>query len=189
MTSAVSGPLAGSVRWAVVPYVPRPPFRLYAGPGRDPIEVSEVGTIVAAAKSGEAALTYLVESKAGPVLILNEPPAGGLQEVTALRLLRFSQLTSDERESVRRQDEPLLYHLDPTRFALPEENAAMVSSLVRVHVDAIDGGSPLGVLDVNESRVLGERIIEFYGFDTRNLLERKIQELAARRRVREEGER
>lgn len=33
-------------------------------------------------------------------------------------------------------------------------------------------------------RVLGERIIRFYGFDTRLLLERHIRELAARRRAR-----
>ena len=31
-----SGRLAGTVRWAVVPYTPRPPFRLYAGEGHAP---------------------------------------------------------------------------------------------------------------------------------------------------------
>jgi hypothetical protein len=58
----------------------------------------------------------------------------------------------------------------------------MISSLVRVHVETIESGPPLGLLEAHELRVLGERIIEFYGFDVRNLLERKIQELAARRR-------
>ena len=183
MTSRASGPFAGSVRWAVVPHVPRPPFRLYAGPERAPIEVTDVETVIAAARKGEAALTYLVESKARPVLILNDPPGQGFEEVTALRLVRFSRLTPDERERIRRQEEPLLFHLDPERFDLPDENAAIVPSLVRVHVDAIDAGQPVGVLDVNELRVLGERIIEFYGFDTRNLLERTIQELAGRRRA------
>lgn len=186
MSPSASGPLAGSVRWAVVPYVPRPPFRLYAGSGHEPIELADVGTIIAAAKRGEAALTYLVESKVRPVVILNEPPAEGLREVTALRLLRLARLTEAERERIRRQEEPLLFHLDPERFDLPEENAAMVSSLVRVHVETIESEVSLGLLDARELRVLGERVIEFYGFDVRNLLERKIQELAARRRLRDQ---
>jgi hypothetical protein len=35
-------------------------------------------------------------------------------------------------------------------------------------------------------RVLDERLIDFYGFDTRLLVERRIRELAARRREREQ---
>ena len=56
----------------------------------------------------------------------------------------------------------------------------MVSALVRVHVDAIGGGPPLGGLSDEEARILGERIIRFYGFDTRMLIEQRIRELAAR---------
>ena len=72
------------------------------------------------------------------------------------------------------------------RFDLREENAAMVSSLVRVHVETIESDVSLGRLDAHELRGLGERIIDFYGFDVRNLLERKIQELAERRRLRDQ---
>jgi hypothetical protein len=73
----------------------------------------------------------------------------------------------------------------PNRFDLPEESAVMVSALVRLHADAIGSGPPLGQLDDNEMRVLGERLIRFYDFDVRLLLERYIQELAARRQARE----
>jgi len=175
--------LAGSVRWAIVPYAPRPPFRLYAGEQQPPIVVPEAETLIAGARRGEAEFTYLVPGKARPVLLLSEPPSSHHQEVTGLRLLRLSKLGPGEQEQVRQQHDPLLFHLDPVRFDLPEENAAMVSALVRVHVDAI-GPDSCGTLDPNEFRVLGERLIEFYGFDTRLLVERKIRELAARRRER-----
>jgi len=48
-----------------------------------------------------------------------------------------------------------------------------------VHADAIDAGQSLGELNPDEMRVLGERVIDFYRFDTRLLIERKIRELAA----------
>lgn len=189
MSRRASGRLAGSVRWAVVPYSPRPPFRLYAGEEHAPIVAPDADSIIAGVRSrgGEAELTYLVPGKARPVLILSEPPDERLREVTALRLLRFSRLTGEEQERVRRQEDELLFHLPPDRFALPEENAAMVSALVRLHVDAIGEGAPLGVIDDREWRLLGERIIRFYQFDTRLLVERQIRELAARRRARDES--
>jgi hypothetical protein len=51
-----------------------------------------VKTVVSAAKRGEAALTWLVESKVRPVLVLNDPPASGPLEMAALRLLRLARL-------------------------------------------------------------------------------------------------
>ena len=175
--------LAGTVRWAVVPYTPRPPFRLYAGEGHAPIQVHEPTQIFRAARrGGDAEFTYLVPGKARPVLILSEPTVHLHRELTALRLVRLSKLGDDEAARVRHQEEPLLFHLDPERFSLPEESAAMVSALVRLHVDAIEHAEPLGELNSNESRVLGERIVAFYGFDIRSLIDRRIRELAARRR-------
>jgi hypothetical protein len=143
--------------------------------------VDNAATIIAGAKrhGGDAELTYLVTAKTRPVLVLNDP-VGHHGEVTALHLLRLSKLDETERDRVRRQDDELLLHLAPARFDLPEENAAMVSALVRLHVEAI-GDDALGALDTNEARVLGERIIRFYRFDTRLLIERQIRELAAGR--------
>ncbi len=187
MTARVPGDLAGTVRWAVVPYAPRPPFRIYGGPQRAPYIVDDVERLInASRKGGDADLTYLVPSKARPVLILNNPPRTEHQEVTALRLLRLSKIAdASQQERIRQQLDPLLFHLDPARFGLPEENAAIVSALVTIHVDAISAGEMLGSLNTHEMRALGERIINFYGFDTRLLVERTIRALAARRRVRE----
>lgn len=189
MSFPAPGRLAGTVRWAIVPYAPRPPFRLYAGEGHPPVSIPDVATLLASARrGGDAEFSYLVPGKVRPVLILNDPPSEHHQEVTALRLLRLSKLADPARqEEVRRNDDPLLFHLDPARLDLPEENAVIVSALVRVHVDAIDSGSSLGALSPAEMSTLGERIIGFYEFDTRLLVERKIHELASRRRLREEG--
>lgn len=184
MSSSAPGLLAGSVRWAVVPYAPRPPFRIYAGEDHAPIVVPSADTIIASAKQagGEAELTYLVPGKARPVLILSEPPSDELREVPALRLVRLSKLSADEQARVRRQEDELLYYLSPDRFDLPEENAVLVSALVRVHLDAVAAGPHLGTLDDRESRVLGERIVRYHRFDTRLVVERQVRELLARRR-------
>ena len=180
MSTRAAGRLAGTVRWAVVPFAPRPPFRLYAGEGHAPITSPNVDPIIAAARAGgDAELTYLVSGKARPVLILNDPPSEHHREVTALRLLRLSRLSDQEQSHVREGKDELLFHLDPKRFDLPEQNAAMVSAIVRVHVDAIGSGPPAGVLGDIEMRIVGERVIRFYGFDTRLLIERRIRELAA----------
>ena len=188
MSGSSAGLLAGSVRWAVVPFAPAPPFRLYAGTGSDPIAVPEADTLInAARRGGDVDFSFIVLGKARPVLLLNDPPAEYHREVVALRLLRLSRLSPEEQERVRSQEEELLLHLVPHRFDLPEESAAIVTALVRLHVDAIGDGGALGQLDDNEMRVLGERIIGFFGFDVRRLLERQIRDLAAGRRARGSG--
>ena len=182
MSSRGRGRLTGTVRWAVLPYAPRPPFRIYAGEGQVPIVSPAVDAIIEGMRKrgGDAELTYLVSGKARPVLILNEPPSEHHRDVTALRLLRLPRLGEEQRERVRRGEEQLLLPLPPDRFDLPEENAVMVSALVRLNVDAIGSGPSLGELSEDEFRILGERIIRFYGFDTRLLVERRIRELVAK---------
>ncbi len=131
-------------------------------------------------EGGDAELTYLVPAKTRPILILTDPPSAHHEEVTALRLLRLAKLRGDDQQAIRDQQDELLFYLQPDRFKLREENAAMVSALVRVHLGAIESGPALGGLNDNEMRVLGERIIRFYGFDTRLLVAQQIEELIAR---------
>ena len=185
MSDVSPGSWAGSVRWAVVPFTPRPPFRVYAGDRHAPIVVAEVGTLITAARSGgDPELTYLVSGKARPVLVLSAPPAREHREIVALRLVRLSRLTAEEQRKVRALEDELLFHLAPDRFDLPEECAAMVNAIVRVHADAVDTGPSLGQLDGDEMRKLGERVVRFLGLDTRRLVERAIRDLAARNRER-----
>lgn len=177
--------LAGSVRWAVVPYVPAAPFRLYAGAGADPVELPDARSLFTAARrGGDPELSYIVAGKVRPVLLLGDPPDVHHEEVVGLRLLRLSRLPPEEQELVRRGDEELLVYLPPERFALAEESAAMVTALVRMHVSAIDDGVALGTLDRQEAARVGEAVIRYYGFDATRLVERRIRELAERRRQR-----
>lgn len=178
--------LAGAVVWAVVPFVPEAPFRLYAGEDRAPVEVDEPGKLIAAARKGsDSEFTFLVPGKARPVLVVSDRADERLAEVIALRLLRLGALTAREREIVRSNEDPGLYHLDPDRFALPEENAAIIAALVRVHRSAIDP-QPVGRLSADELRVVHERVATYYGLDLRQLVRHELQRLAdAQRRRRE----
>lgn len=178
--------LAGAVVWAVVPFVPEAPFRLYAGEGRAPVEVDEPGKLIAAARKGsDSEFSFLVPGKARPVLVVSDRVDERLREVLALRLLRLGSLTAREREIVRSGEDPGLYHLDSERFDLPEENAAIVAALVRVHRSAIDPQS-VGRLGDDELRVVHERVATYYGLDLRQLVHHELQRLAEAQRRRGE---
>lgn len=178
---SASAVLAGSVRWAVVPFTPRPPFRIYAGVDQEPFEVDSAEKLVQAAfqPGGDASFTFLVPAKARPVLILNDPPVEHHREVLALRLLRLTKLPAEGQATVRAGDDELLLYLPPERFALEEENAAMLSAPVRLHAEAIDTRRPAaGTLSAEEQRVLADRLIRYLRFDTQLLVERRLRQLA-----------
>ena len=84
---------------------------------------------------------------------------------------------------MRSNEDPGLYHLDPDRFALPTENAAIIAALVRVHRSAIDP-EPVARLGVDELRVVHERIAIYYGLDLRQLVRGELERLAAAQRRR-----
>ena len=115
-----------------------------------------------------------------PVLVVSDRLDPRLDELIALRLVRLGGLTAREREIVRGQDDPGLFHLDPDRFDLPEENAAIIAALVRIHRSAIEP-RPIGRLSINELRVLHERVAS-YGLDLHRLVVEELRRLAATRR-------
>jgi hypothetical protein len=174
--------LAGAVVWGVVPFAPRAPFRLYVE-DKAPIEVADAAKLVAAVeKGGDAEFTYMVPGKARPLLVLSDAQHDALGELLALRLARFSKLDPTDQERIRAHGHDLLFHLDPAAFpGLPEENAAMVAGLVRVHRSAIVP-EPLGRLSPYELATLHERVVTFYGFNVRKLIERRLRDLAALQR-------
>jgi hypothetical protein len=168
--------LAGAVVWAVVPFTPQTPFRLYAGTDHKPIEVADATTIInGLRKGGDAQFEYIVPGKARPVLVISDAHDDDLGEYLALRLARFSKLTTDEQKRIRAQQHPTLFHLKPDRFSLPEENAAMLAGLVRIHRTAIKP-DPCGQLDEYELRTVHERFVLFHGFDVRALLQVAVQQ-------------
>lgn len=184
MARARRGGLVGRALWALAPYAPAAPFRLYPGPSdRPPVTVADVTQLRRAAqRSGDAEFTTLTSAKVRPVLVLAE--AGDSFDgpaALALRLRRFSKLDLDEQRAVREGSTPRLFHLRPDRFpGLPEENAALLTDLVRVARSAIDESEDLGGLDANELRILHERVVRYYNFDltilTRRLLEARLRD-------------
>ncbi|HTE63697.1 MAG TPA: hypothetical protein VK631_25290 [Solirubrobacteraceae bacterium] len=172
--------LAGAVAWAVVPFAPQAPFRIYAGTEQGPFDVPDAGRLIAAAKKGgDQQFTYLVPGKVRPVLVLSDAHDEDLGEYLALRLSRFGKLTAEEQQAVREHQHPTLFHLEPEKFgALPEENAAMIAALVRVHRTAVDQ-RVCGRLDDDELTTVHEQFIRFHGFDLRRLVEDRLKQLAA----------
>ena len=172
---------AGEVYWALVPYTPQAPFQIYTE-GSSPLEVPSVDQIVDGLRAGgDAEFGFLVRAKARPILLLSERSDPRTGDHFGLRLLRLSELSTEEREAVRDQREPLLFHLRPEHMAnLPEESAALISAPIRIHESALDTRRLLGQLDKNEMRVLSERFVSYWRFDLHQLLVAKIRELQAR---------
>lgn len=172
--------LAGSVMWAVVPFVPEAPFRIYAGPDSNPREIPDVQQLINAATKQSSQFTYLVQGKARPALILSDATDEGLGEHLALRLISFDKLTDDEQARVRAQESATHFHLKPDKFpGLSEENAALVGSLVRVHRSAL--GSPmLGQLDRYELATVHERLVRYHRLNIHGLVMEQLRDLAAR---------
>jgi hypothetical protein len=174
---------AGEVYWALVPHTPQAPFRIYTE-GSSPLEVPSVEQVVDGLRAGgDAEFGFVVRAKARPILLLSDRSDPRTGDLFGLRLLRLSELSAEEREAVRDQREPLLFHLRPERMpSLPEESAALISAPIRVHESALDTRQALGQLDKNEIRVLCERFVGYWRFDLHQLLVAKIRELQARRR-------
>lgn len=174
--------LAGAVVYAVVPFAPEPPFRIFAGAGKKPFEVDTAKPLLdAARRGGDAEMSFIVPGKARPVLVISDGHDDRLDEVLALRLIRFGKLSGDEQEEVRGQQDPSLFHLPPDRFDLAEENAVMIASLVRVSRAALDD-RPAGTLDTNELRVVHERVARHYRLDLYGLVRERLKQLGARQR-------
>jgi hypothetical protein len=169
----------------VVPFAPEAPFRLYGGRDRDPIEVTLDKVVMAAHRGADPELTYLVPGKIRPVLVVSDAHDDTIGELLALRLARLSRLTEAEQDRVRAQQSPAHFHLDAAAFpGLPEENAAMIGALVRVHRSAIDATS-LGSLPSAQLAVVHARIARFYGLDLRELVRDQLEHLARRQARRE----
>jgi hypothetical protein len=173
-------PPLGHCYWALAPYSPRPPFRLY-GEGMAPKDVGSAEPFVDAARKGMSEFVVLTPVKARPVLVITQV-LPEYDEVLALRLRRFEKLSSDAvRRLVRENNDPALFHLPPQRFpGLPVENAAIVTSLLRLPVEALDRRKSLGALDENELRSLHERVVRAHGLKLDMLILERAQALIAK---------
>ena len=177
-------PPLGHCYWALAPFAPAPPFRIYQE-GAPPKPVDSPEPFTEAARRGMSEFALLTPVKARPVLVITAILPEH-DEVLALRLRRFEKLTSDaDRDRVRKGSDPGLFHLKPDCFpGLPVENAAIVSSLLRLPAAALDRRTSLGALDDNELRVLHERVARVHELRLDMLILERAQALieSARRK-------
>lgn len=134
-----------------------------------------------AARKGASEFALLTPVKARPVLVITDVLPEH-DEVLALRLRRLEKLTTEaERERVREGSDPGLFHLKPDRFSgLPVENAAVVSSLLRLPAAVLDRRRSLGALEDNELRALHERVTRVHRLRLDNLILERAQSLLQR---------
>jgi len=145
-----------------------------------PKDVGSTEPFVDAARKGMSEFVVLTTVKARPVLVIT-PVLPEHEEVLALRLRRFEKLSSDTaRQHVRAGGDPALFPLQPERFpGLPVENAAIVTSLLRLPIEALDRRASLGSVDDHDLRILHERVVRTQGLKLDTLVLERAQELIA----------
>lgn len=161
----------------MAPFAPSPPFRIYQE-GAPPRSVGSPEPFTEVVRKGMSEFALLTPVKARPVLVITEI-LPEYEEVLALRLRRLEKLSSDaSRQSVREGGDHSLFYLRKDRFlGLPVENAAIVSSLLRLPAAALDRRQSLGALDENELRVLHERVAQAQGLRLDMLVLKRAQAL------------
>lgn len=176
-------PPLGHCHWAVAPFAPTAPFRMYQE-GAAPKDIASAASFTEAARKGMSEFVLLTPVQTRPVLVIT----GVLpehDEVLTLRLRRLEKLATDTaRQVVRDGGDDALFYLRPDCFpGLPVENAAIVTSLLRLPTGALDPRESLGSLNENELRVLHERVARAHGLRLDVMIVEKAQQLieAARR--------
>lgn len=180
-------PPLGRCYWAVAPFAPSPPFEIYVD-GDSPQVVASAARMGEAARNGSSQFKLVMPVKVRPVLVVSNvlPP---YDEVLALRLCRFDKLTAEEQQVVREQKDEKLFRLRPDDFpGLKIENAAMVTTLIKIPYDAIDTSEELGAVNENELSVLHERFARTHGLRLDAPIAAQAKKLMALARAQESGD-
>ncbi len=121
--------------------------------------------------------TLLVDASLRPVVLLQDRPRGVLGDALALGIVSLAGLSPGQRESVREQREPSLFHLParPSKYGLGEEMAVDINGLLRVGCEALLPRT-VGRLDDNEMRVIGERLVDHLDIDLAPIVARQVEE-------------
>lgn len=170
--------LRGAIVWAIVPYVPEAPFRLWLGEDHPTAEIPDARRYAEQVREQglEAEQSFIVDGKLRPVLLLQDRPRGVLSEIVALRMVRLEELGEDHQARIREQLEPSLFHLSiRDRYGLSKEVAVDLNALVRVHASAFLPNA-VGRLDDNEMRLLSQRLAEHLDIDLELLIAMRVEE-------------
>jgi hypothetical protein len=137
-------------------------------------------SLVAAVRKGDPQFDAIVAVKARPILVLSQR-LDPFDDVIALRLRSFDKLSPTQQETVRAHCDDGLFHLDPRSFPrLPAENAAIITTLIRVPISAIDTSAELGRLNDNELQMVHERVARAHHLKLDTLVLAQAQRLIKR---------
>jgi mRNA-degrading endonuclease toxin of MazEF toxin-antitoxin module len=172
--------LRGAIVWAISPFTPQAPVRLWGGrdqPVATVATTTELARLVSRRRL-DPEQTFLAPAKLRPVVILQDRPRRALREYAALRVARLEQLDPDRVQAVRGGADKSLFYLPlrPSKYGMTKEGAIDLNSLVRIHETAI-AGTAVGRLDEGELRVVGERLAEHLDIDLSRAVERRAREL------------
>lgn len=155
----------GSIVWAVVPFQPEVPFRVWSGG-----EIEEVRSAPdLARRSGglgrSRSVEVVAEAKLRPVVLLQDGPIGATGDVVALKLARLAKLPNARFDQIRAGEDPGFVPLRrrPAEYGLSTENAIDLNGVVRVHGSAF-ATSPIGFLDARELEQVDERLPGIWQF-------------------------
>jgi hypothetical protein len=164
----------GGIVWALVLFENEAPFRVSATAGAM-TSYSDIRALRQAILDRELPPKFTMEigAKVRPVLLLQDRPQGRLPEYAALKLTRLAKLDDGDHETIRRQEvERFFYIPDPGRYGLKGEFAVDLLALTRVHQSAIVG-RPRAQVNVNEFRVICERLVDVLDLDIANCVVRE----------------
>lgn len=171
----------GAIVWALVTYENEAPFRVRDATGAA-TSYPDVRALSQAIRRREIApeLTVELGAKVRPMLLLQDRPQGRLPEYAALKLTRLAKLAAGDREAIRRQQVARFFAIpDPARYGLKAEFAVDLLALTRVHQSAIVG-PPRAQVNVNEFRVICERLVEVLDLDVAYLVVKEASDLLRR---------
>lgn len=169
-------PPLGRCYYAVAPFAPEPPFEIYLD-DNPPHVVQSAERMGEVARGGNGKFRVITSVKVRPVLAVSGVLAP-YNEVLVMRLVRFDKLTDSEQSAVREQEHDELFHLKPDAFpGLKSENAAMVKSLIKIPVSAIDTTQELGQVNSHELSILHERFARAHGLRLDGLIATQVRTL------------
>jgi len=172
----------GALAWAIVASLANAPARVWRGAGAEPSELPNATAFARHVRDTDPAgsQTLLLEARMRPILLLQDRPRDVLGDVVALGLVGLEMLAEAQQTSVRNQREPSLFHLPvrPSKYGLGREMAVDLNALLRVGAAAILP-RPVGRLDDNEMRVIGERLVEHLDIDLEPVVAREVEERLA----------
>lgn len=173
-----SGAVArGAVAWATVTSVFRAPLLRW---DREESAVEAIDLVSLARQlhhDNHSDCTLIVEASLRPVVLLQDRPRGVLGDALALGVVSLAGLSSTQRDSVRGQQEPSLFHLPvrSAKYGLDQEAAIDLNGLLRIGCEALLPRA-VGRVDDNEMRVIGERLVAHLDIDLEPIVARQVEE-------------